>query len=309
MATPPAAPDDRWLTPGLLIVTGVLFGVFAPLAKVAAEAGVPPLGYLFWLAAGSSATLGVLTALGGATPPVSWHYARYGLISGCVSFALPNLVLVLVVPHIGAGLTSIVFVLSPTLTYALALGIGMETMRPWRALGIVMGLAGALMILLPRSGLPSPDLVDWMLLALLIPVLLAAGNIYRTLDWPRGASGPQLATVMMLGASICLALAMIATGQIYWPFDFVHHGDFATVAQIVVTAVSYVTYFELQQRGGPVYLSQISYLITVTGVGAGVVVLGEHLTWWIWAALPVMFVGLMLVNVRRSPSTGDAAAS
>jgi drug/metabolite transporter (DMT)-like permease len=288
------------VTPGLLVVTGVLFGVFAPLAKVAAEAGVPPLGYLFWLAAGAGLSLGVLTKLGGKPPPVTWHYARYGLISGCVSFALPNLVVVLVVPHIGAGLTSVVFVLSPVLTYAMALGVRLETMRPVRALGVALGCAGALMIVLPRSGLPSPDLVDWMVFALLIPVLLAAGNIYRTVDWPPGAFGPPLATVMMLGASFWLAVAMIVFDQIYWPFAFAHRGDFATIVQIVVMAVSYVTYFELQHRSGPVYLSQISYLITITGVGIGVIVFSEQLTWWIWGALPVMFAGLMLVNARKA---------
>jgi len=285
--------------PVLLVITGALFGLFAPLAKIASEAGVPLLAYLFWSATGAAVALWGLTVVRGSVPPLNWHYLRYGLISGSISFALPNLILVLVVTRLGAGLTSIVFVLSPVLTYGIALGFGLEKARLLRTLGIVMGCAGALMILLPRSGLPSPDLLDWMLVALLIPSLLAIGNIYRTLDWPPGAPGLPLAVVMMAGASLVLAVAMISFDQTYWPFAFDHHGDLATLAQIVATAVSYTTYFELQRRGGPVYLSQISYVITVTGVVIGVAILGESLTWWIWAALPVMFAGLMFVNARQ----------
>lgn len=291
--------SDRLALPLLLLVTGGLIGVFAPLAKVAAETGVPPLAYLFWLAIGSGLILAFLAALRAAAPPLNWHHVRYGLISGCVSFALPNLLVVWVVSHLGAGLTSIVFALPPVLTYALALGFGLERFRKLRAVGIALGCSGALIILLPRGGLPSPGLVDWMLLALLIPISLAIGNIYRTIDWPRGSPGLPLATVMMLGAASILAVAMVGFDQLYWPFGLNHAGDWATLIQIAATALSYITYFELQRRGGPVYLSQIGYVITITGVAIGVVVLGEHLTWWVWAALGAMFAGLALVNAQQ----------
>ncbi|MEM7444854.1 MAG: DMT family transporter [Pseudomonadota bacterium] len=292
--------SDRWALPALLVITGTLNGLLAPFAKVAVEAGVPLTAFLFWPALGAGLLLTVLATLRGTPPKLTLRYCRYGLITGGISFAFPNFVVAWVVPYLGSGLTSLMFVLSPPITYALAVGIRLDSIRLIRVLGILLGGVGALMILLPRSGLPSVDQFNWMLIAFLIPASVALGNIYRTVDWPPGAQILPLAAVMMWGAAIWLGAGMIAADHFYWPFGLTHAGDWAVLAQIAATTLAYIAFFELQRRGGPVYLSQIGYLITLTGMVAGIAFLGERMTWWIWAALPVMFAGLAMVNAQQS---------
>ena len=70
------------------------------------------------------------------------------------------------------------------------------------------------------------------------------------------------------------------------------------VAQIAASALSYTLFFRLQRRGGPVVLRQIGYVITLTGIAAGVLLFGERLTPLVWTALVLMVVGLALVNRR-----------
>ena len=55
--------------------------------------------------------------------------------------------------------------------------------------------------------------------------------------------------------------------------------------QSLATGVGYAFFFRLQQIGGPVYLSQISYVNTGVGVAFAVLLFGERLSVWIWLAV------------------------
>ncbi|MEO5321880.1 EamA family transporter [Mesorhizobium sp. CC13] len=66
--------------------------------------------------------------------------------------------------------------------------------------------------------------------------------------------------------------------------------------QCVATGVGYGLFFRLQQVGGPVYVSQMSYVNTAVGVGFGVLLFGESLSLWIWLALALIVTGVLLVN-------------
>ena len=58
-------------------------------------------------------------------------------------------------------------------------------------------------------------------------------------------------------------------------------------------------FFRLQQIGGPVYLSQISYANTGVGVAFAVLLFGERLSLWIWLAVALGFAGVAIVNRTR----------
>ena len=64
----------------------------------------------------------------------------------------------------------------------------------------------------------------------------------------------------------------------------------------MATGIGYAFFFRLQQVGGPVYLSQISYVNTGVGVAFAVLFFGEQLTPWLWLAVALVFVGVALVN-------------
>jgi drug/metabolite transporter (DMT)-like permease len=205
------------------------------------------------------------------------------------------------VPRIGASLLSIVYTLPPMLTYLFALGIGMERRSLIRAAGIGLGLAGALLIVLPENSLPAPELYGWMALAFSIPVIVAVGNIYRQLDWPTGAGALPLASGMLLAAAVELVPVIIITGDWYWPLALATVGDWTLLIQMAATALSFILYFELQRRAGVVYFSQIGYVVTLSGVLIGMIAFGERLSPWVWGAVALMAGGLYLVN-RRPPA-------
>ena len=50
---------------------------------------------------------------------------------------------------------------------------------------------------------------------------------------------------------------------------------------------------------GPVFATQVAYLVTIFGVAWGMVIFDERHSVWIWLSLAVMLAGLALVRPRK----------
>ncbi|MFN4309489.1 MAG: DMT family transporter [Ferrovibrio sp.] len=281
----------------LLIATGVALGFAPPFAKLAAGAGIPMIGFAFWQNLLGGLLLLLLAIASGARPPLQPRHLRYYAISGLITLALPNVMVFLAVSQVGAGLPSIVYAFPAMLTYIFALTLRMEKLAWLRAGGIALGLAGILMILLPRSGPVDDAALPWMLLALIAPVSLAAGNIYRTRAWPQDAAPLALAAGTLLGAALWLLLGGVAFGAVHLPMGSLD-ADWVLAAAGLFACLSFIPYFELQRVAGPVYLSQIGYVMAATSLGIGTFVFGERYGLITWLAVLVIVAGIALVNRR-----------
>lgn len=293
-----ALPLGRFGPVLLLLATGGVFGALFPLGKLAAQAQVHPLAWALSLMLGGGAILTSLVLAGGERLPATRRHLRYYAVAGLLSTALPNLILFTVIPHLGAGLSSVVYTLPPILTLALAALFGIERPGLRRSIGIGVGFVGAALIVGPRGSLPSPGMYGWMALALLIPASVALGNVYRTKAWPAGASPLALSAGTLLSGALWIALAIAATG---------HFGEVATLSrapvlaavQAAFNALQFLMFMRLQQAAGPVYVSQVGYVGTAVGLASGALVFGETYTIWVWAACAVIVAGVLIVNSAR----------
>ena len=286
----------------LLFAAGFFIGLIFPLGRMAGEAGIPPLVFAGLAAAGASLVLGAITVASAQRLRFDAPTLFYAAVAGQLTFALPFGALVVVIPHLGSGVPAILQSLAPVATLAIVLVLGLERPNLLRALGLATGMAGALVILVSRNagGLGAAAGVGWYLAALLTPAALAAGNVYRTTNWPAGAGALPLATLTLAAAALGLGLVVLATAMIGSGFadagQALRAGWWLVVAQAVATGVGYAFFFRLQQIGGPVYLSQISYVNTAVGVAFAVLLFGERLSLWIWLAVALVFAGVAIVN-------------
>ena len=130
---------------------------------------------------------------------------------------------------------------------------------------------------------------SWIIVALLIPIFLGLGNVYRTLAWPEGASPHGLAAYTNLAAVPFLLLIFIFTGFDLAPLFSL--GGLVTL-QILVSTIMFLMFFQLQQVGGPTYLSQIGYVAAAVGLFIGAVFLGEIYPKSVWIGAGVVALGI-----------------
>lgn len=237
-----------------LLAGGSLLGLSTNLAKLAGETRLSPLAFLCWSIIGAAFVLTVVSALRRDLPPLNARALEYYAVSALVGVAGSNLIFFSAIPHVGASFVALIISLPPLLTYVGALALGMERFKMMRAAGVATALAGAAVLAAGKFSAPNPN-AFWILLALSGPVLLAIGNLYRTLRWPKGASADALAPGMLIAAAVMLLGAGFLPGfSLAVPMD--QSLPLVLIAtQSVVFAGMFLLLFMLQKAGGPVLLS------------------------------------------------------
>lgn len=290
----------------LLFAAGGFVGLIFPLAKVAGQIGLSPLVYTGLSATGAAAVLRIICHVSGDAPPLRARELRYALLAGQFTFAIPFGTLVVVIPFVGSGVSAILQSLAPLITLAIVYALGAERPSLWRSLGLAIGFVGVLLILFARGAGQGAeaDGFGWYILALVTPVALAVGNVYRSLAWPQASRPLPLATLTLAAA----ALGLLALAVLFRVFGLsgpltagLASGWPLIPLQSLVTGIGYAFFFRLQQVGGPVYLSQISYVNTGVGVIFAILVFGEVLPLMAWAAIPCIFAGIALVTLTSKP--------
>lgn len=292
---------------GLLVITGFLLGVGLPLGKIASAAGVHPAVWSFVISLGAGGVLLCVLLVRRQRTKLTGHRLRYFFLAAALSYALPNLVVFSVIPRLGAGYTGIMYTLSPVVTLAFSLLLGTQRPNALGMVGIAVGFAGAAMVAITRGEAAQPADPIWVAIGLLVPVLLAAGNIYRTIDWPADTGPTELAVGSHLASAAMLLVAIILVPGLS-AFAPLAETPVATIAQVVAAAAMFAFYFRLQAVGGPVYLSQISYVAAAVGLFAGTLFLGEHYRWETWFGALIVMVGVAVTTRAQRAGLREQAA-
>jgi drug/metabolite transporter (DMT)-like permease len=286
-------------SPALLLpATGALLGLNFPLGKLAGAAGVAGPVWALLMAASACLVLGAWLLLRRQPRPLDRQHLRYFAVTAIISYALPNLLVLAVIPRLGSGMTAVFFTLSPLFTVVFSALAGLRRPSALELAGIAVGFAGALLVVSGRGEVGRPAELLWIVAGLLIPVSLAAGNVYRTLDWPKGADPLWLAVGSnAVAAGLLLALALSVTDAAGWRGLLAVPGP--ALLQAAGSAGMFVLFFRLQQAAGPVTLSQIGTVAAAVGVAIGALALGERYPAIVWAGVGTIVLGLSLTIAAR----------
>ncbi|MFK0692320.1 DMT family transporter [Mesorhizobium sp. IMUNJ 23033] len=290
---------------GLLVVTGGLLGLTLPFGKLATVAGVPAMVWAFVISLGAGGVLLLALLLRGQGVTLTAHRLRYFFITAAVSYAFPNLLMFSAIPHLGSGYTGIMFTLSPVITLVFSILLGVRRPNMLGVAGIAVGFVGAVMVAVTRGEAGQPAELFWVAVGLLIPVSLAAGNIYRTVDWPEGTGPIELAVGSHLASATLLLAGILA---LFGVKAFAPLGGVPLVAagQMASASAMFVFFFRLQAVGGPVYLSQIGYVAAAVGLFAGTIFLGEHYQLLTWAGAVIITAGVFITTKAQNQTSPKA---
>ena len=283
----------------MLVVNGIGSGFILSLNRFAAEGGVPFIPYMFWASLFCGLILLVPGAAARALPPLSRAHLRAYLITGAAAVALPMSLFAFVASRVPASVVSVELALTPMLTYALAVALAMERLHWHKVVGIALGLVGVLFIVVPEASLPDPAMTGWVLFAMLAPMSFAIANVAAARTRPPQTASLAMAAAMSLAAAIVLAPAMAIEGS-WWFFDSgLDTGAWAVIGLAATFAVLFTLFFEIVRLAGPVFFSTVNYIGPLSGVVLAMLLFGETLSPWLWAALALMMAGLATMNARR----------
>ena len=283
----------------LLLGTGAALGLNFPLGKLAMAAGITPALWAAVISAGAGLVMLFIVAVTERKDLSRTSTLYFAIVSSFLSYVVPSVLTYTVIPKIGSGLAAIMFALSPVVTALLSLLLRVRPPSLISVFGIVVGLAGAGIIIFSRNTDFSAAAAPWILMALLIPLFLGAGNVFRTMAWPFGASPRKLAAHTNLAAVPFLAVLVYGqTGTIdVMPLATIPE---LVALQLVVSTIMFLMFFRLQQVGGPTYLSQIGYVAAAVGVVIGVFYFGEIYPPNVWAGAAIIAVGIAFSTLGQA---------
>lgn len=282
---------------GLLLAVGSVWGLSFTLSRIVATGGGAPVAIAFWQCALGA---GILHAAG-RRPRIDRRTVPFFLVTGLLGAALPATLVYAAAVHVEAGALAVCMALNPMMTFGICAALGIERATARRLGGLSLGLAAVWLLTAPEAAGP----VGWTLVAVAAAGSYACENVVLATRRPPGDGPFTTLAGILAAAALLLAPLALATGRPL-PFAWPPAAPEAAFAlQTFGNIAAYGGFVHLVARSGPVFASQVSFVVTAAGVTWGMALLGERHEGPFWAALATMALGLALSRPRAG-ATGSS---
>ncbi len=219
------------------------------------------------------------------------------IIMGLLNNVLPFSLIVWGQTHIQSSLASILNATTPIFTVIMAhLTTKDEKLTLNRGLGVIIGWIGVAVLI----GATSLKVRDFRILGQLA-VLGAAFSYSCAAIYGRRFKGINpviVATGMLMGSTlVMIPLVFIFETPFNLTPGFIAWGAMTGLA-LVSTSLAYIVYFRLLALAGATNLLLVTFLIPVSAILLGILVLGERLDWNDIVGMAVIFTGLVVIDGR-----------
>jgi drug/metabolite transporter (DMT)-like permease len=289
----------------VLLVIGISWGTTIPLAKIAVSSGHAPLGITFWEQVIVTVVMGfVLVARSiifrrRLRVPLDRESIIFYVGIAALGAVFPNLFSYWAMSQLPAGIMAIIVASVPMFALAIAIAASIESFVPYRVFGVCLGCAAVILLVAPDASLPDPDKAIFVLVGLVAPFCYGLeGNYIARYTPPAVDPIMTLFCAAIIGALVTAPLSLITGVWIDMPGAFTSPEQ-AIVALSVIHAFAYTGYIWLVGKAGPVFSSQVAYIVTVSAMFLSAMFLGEAYSPYTFGSLALMIAGLMLVQPPR----------
>lgn len=231
--------------------------------------------------------------------PKSWNVWRAFIVMGILNNVIPFSLIVWGQVHIASGLASILNATTPLFTVVIA-GLFLADEKPTglKMLGVAIGFVGAILMIGPSAleGLGAEALAQ---LAVLVAALFYAiagvfGRRFKAMNLH-----PVVAAAGQVTASSVLLIPMLfVAGQTMDLGQITAQAWYSIIAlAILSTAIAYTLYFYILASAGATNLLLVTFLIPVSAIILGTLLLGESLE-------PIHFIGMGFIALGLSAIDG-----
>lgn len=239
----------------------------------------------------ASGTLYLFARFTGRRLTFSNRWIAYSIV-GITTVAGQLIGLSFATPIIGTALAAILVATIPLFSMIIAQMWGVERVTLKNVSGLILGFFGIVTLV----GFPAMPLTNEFFFGFIACVLACVCAAY----------GSNYVNRYMVGVGsweITIAAffigALISAPLFYWvPIPKIPNlldWTYLTIQAVIMSALTYVTYFKLVRSIGPTKAISVEFLVTVIAVLAGVVLLGESLTVLQLFGAAIIILGCILV--------------
>lgn len=280
----------------LLIILSILWGGSFFFVGVAVKE-MPPLTIVLSRVSLAAVILLAVVHLKGDKMPSSMHLWGSFIIMGALNNLIPFSLIVWGQTHIASGLASILNGTTPIFSAVLAhLLTKEERLTPNRITGVLIGWVGVAVLIGigPLRALGVEAMGQLAVLGAAFSYACAAiyGRRFK------GLSPLVVATGMLCGSTMTMAPLALFVEQ-PWnlsPTPMTLLALFGLAA--ISTSLAYIIYFRVLAASGPTNLLLVTFLIPLSAILLGVMVLGERLEWNACLGMGLIFTGLIAIDGR-----------
>lgn len=282
----------------VLIGIGLAWGLVAPIGKHAVSSGYHPLVASFWNVAAAALSITLIAALTRRKLVATRQTIFFFLVCGLLGRALPITLAYIAFAQLPVGTVVMLISTTPLLTLIVAVVVKIDALNLHKAIGLFLGLGAVAAIVLPGAD----NRITFEPIKLLVPLLIALSYAVEG-TFIKSRKPEALDPIsMVLGSTWAAALMLL-------PFAFAQENWFilgnlttieaAIVGGAVVHLCGYLAFVWLIGQAGPVFASQVGYIVTVSGVLFGIALFDERYPATVWFALAALLLGLALVKPRK----------
>jgi len=289
---------------GLLLILATTWSLSFSAIKIGVEV-IPPITLAMLRVALGALVLYVWLKFKGQSLPRDPRVWGMFFLIGLSGSALPFSLINWGEQHIASGLAAILVATMPLAALVLGRLFSDEVFSVRRLLGVLVGVAGVVVLIGPEALLTLGDEVLRQLAVAFAAVLYAVSAILiRKLP---GSKPLQYGTGALMASALILFPASLLFEQ-PWTIDFTPQSVAAVVyLGVFPTALAMLLLVVVIASQGVTFLSLNNYLIPLLGVLWGALFLGEVVTPQVIAALVLIFCGIAVAggghSVRKSASS------
>ncbi len=262
---------------------------------------LPPLTLVLLRLGGAALTLNIVVRLAGLSLPRAWRQWLPFFPLGLIMCALPFSLISWGQIWISSGLASILNATTPLFTLVIAHFLTAdEKLSPPRVVAVLLGIAGIVVMIgtdaLRNIGGQVP--AQFAVLGAAMSYAFA-GVAGRGVQSAGGLSHLASATMMVTCAAL-LMLPMALLVDQPWQLPMPGPAVWGSVLGLAVmsTALAYILYFRLLSTAGAVNLTLVTFLVPVTSITLGTLVLHERLSANHIFGMALIAAGLLAIDGR-----------
>ncbi len=234
--------------------------------KLLLSDGVSVLYATIVISFGSLVLLGGICARRGRWMRLTWHTARFYLMSTIFGYLYPMACGLTVASYVSVVDMALLTATGPLFTYVLATLFGVEKLQLKRVAAILAGFFAVTILLLTESE-SAPRSVGWLLFAGTIPLSYAFYHTLVVWLWPRDmdpwqAAFGDTAASLVIVAPVTL---LFAGGHLEWQTGGAQ-SNLLLVWLVVISAVEIYLYFFISRSAGAVTVSVTNYISISTSI-------------------------------------------